>query len=117
MLINNALDPAKDLLPILSYFQRTLISMQAPSRTAATEQWMTELHQSFFKTGTTGSSESKSLDEIAELLPPFFERAVKCIEEIQRDVSDQNFDSFTKYYYLFTTDGKLLRLSFVTSFR
>lgn len=78
MILNNALDPKKDLLPIFRYFQETLKALQAPSRTNTTEQWIQQLSVSF---------EGKSLDEVASLIPLFFERSSLVIEEIQFDVS------------------------------
>jgi hypothetical protein len=97
MIINRALDPVADLLPILQFFQRSLQSLQAPSRTAVTEAWIRAVAESFHKVegfvapGTAPSSgqrRGKSIDEVAPLLPVYFERATAVVEEIQRDMAN-----------------------------
>ena len=99
MIVNRALDPVTDLLPIFHFFQRSLMDLQAPSRTASTEAWIRQLTESFYKIepAAAGSSNAvasssqrrgKSIDEVAHLLPPFFERANSVVEEIQRDMAN-----------------------------
>lgn len=95
MIVNRALDPVTDLLPILQFFQHSLMDLQAPSRTASTELWMRQLSESFHKVDSvgvevpsSGQRRGKSIDEIAHLLPPFFERATSVVEEIQRDMAN-----------------------------
>jgi hypothetical protein len=97
MIVNRALDPVTDLLPILQYFQRSLQSLQAPSRTAVSEAWIRDLADSFHKVdsptiagavASSGQRRGKSLDEVAPLLPQFFERASAVVEEIQRDMAN-----------------------------
>lgn len=95
MIVNRALDPVNDLLPIMHFFQRSLMDLQAPSRTASTEAWMRQLAESFYKVESDGSAvpssgqrRGKSIDEVAHLLPPFFERATSVVEEIQRDMAN-----------------------------
>ena len=104
MIVNRALDPVSDLLPILQYFQRSLQALQAPSRTSISDAWIRDLTESFYKVETTSTSPTttaavvavpssgqrrgRSLDEVAPLLPLFFERATAVIEEIQRDMAN-----------------------------
>lgn len=98
MVVTRSLDPVTDLLPILQYFQRSLQALQAPSRTAATDAWIRQLSESFYKVespscgdlvaGSSSQRRGKSLDEVAPLLPPFFERATSIVEEIQRDMAN-----------------------------
>lgn len=99
MVVTRSLDPVTDLLPILQYFQRSLKSLQAPSRTAITDAWIKQIAESFHKVdnapesssnlvGSSSQRRGKSLDEVAPLLPPFFERATSIVEEIQRDMAN-----------------------------
>eukprot|EP00428_Durinskia_dybowskii_P075315 CAMPEP_0170400786 /NCGR_PEP_ID=MMETSP0117_2-20130122/24677_1 /TAXON_ID=400756 /ORGANISM="Durinskia baltica, Strain CSIRO CS-38" /LENGTH=1002 /DNA_ID=CAMNT_0010657545 /DNA_START=260 /DNA_END=3268 /DNA_ORIENTATION=+ len=98
MIVNRALDPATDLLPILQFFQRSLLALQAPSRTAITEAWMRSLAESFYfidcssnsndTPASSGQRRGKNIDEVAPLLPLFFERATAVVEEIQRDMAN-----------------------------
>ena len=85
LISNRACNPTMDLLPILLYLLNILKELQAPTKVMMIDAWMKELVVSF--SNESSSSRGKSMDEVAVLLPDFFEKATMIIEDIKLDVS------------------------------
>lgn len=87
MISNSAMDPINDLLPVLSYLQNAIQSLQAPDRVEKTKAWVESLRQSFHNICDNSLSTPFKFNLVVPLLPEFFENSFKFINEIELDVS------------------------------
>jgi hypothetical protein len=105
MVHQGVLSPDTDLHPILLRVQTVLRSLQAPTRTSATDQWIQNIEQIFMRR-STAATPRVHLEDAVRSLPSFFERANKIVNEIKRDMGNYYISVLVPvfhkygYYYL-----------------